>query len=766
MLSGPLPLEEALPLIHQLIDALEYAHEKGIVHRDLKPANIMVTPEGRVKVLDFGLAKAMSADMSMGDPASSPTLTMQASRVGIIVGTAAYMAPEQARGQSVDKRADIWAFGVVVYELVTGRRLFEAPTVSDTLAAVLTREPNLSAAPPSLRRLLRWCLVRDANHRLRDISGARPLLEDEAPPPVPQRWLFAWLWPALAAAGLLASALLAFVHYREAPSDPPLFRFQIPLPEKAVFNGHVSVSPDGRRVAFSARGADGRALIWLHDFDKLESRPLAGTDNGGYMFWSPDSRHLVFSADDKLKRIDLVGGPPQIICDTQIALGGAWTPQDVILFGAVNSGLSRVNASGGRPIPLTHTDPETEINHSHPVLLPDKRRLIYHVTALRRDENAVYVTEFTPGKELPRGKKVTLSHTGAQYVPGPQRTGHLLFVRGTTLMAQAFDEDRLEVSGEAYAVAEQLGSFLSRPFFSVSGNGVLTYWTGGVAVTSLVWCDRQGSRTLVPVQGAFMEVSLAPDGERAALGQRPADSGSYEVTVLDLKRAAPMRITFESQQISSPVWSPDGQKIAYSAMGQIRVKAASGAGAFDTLPLPAGRQWPTSWSRDGKYLLYETLNLETRNDLWVLPMGGKPAPYLNSTAVESQGIFSPDGRFVAYVSTETGRQEVYIQQFPVGSGKWNVSTAGGSWPRWRADGKELFFIDPGRNLMSVTVNPAQEFQISTPVRLFSTDLNIVGRPEYFRYDVAGDGRRFLFNMMNQANSSNPMTVVLNWKGGK
>jgi len=764
---GPIPLAESLRIAKLVGEALDNAHEKGLVHRDLKPANIKITPDGVVKLLDFGLAKA-SQPVVETDPAVPPT------EAGFILGTPAYMSPEQARGHRVDCRTDIWAFGVILWEMLSGRPLFERHTTSDTLAAVLTLDPDFNAVPIQVRRLLRLCMARDTRQRLSHINTALVLLGEEPQPATMARRRLMWLWPAATFLSLLTAALTFIVGPRESNAPDPVVRFQVPLPAKAGFGGHISVSPNGRLIAFSARGADGHTPIWIHNLDKPGSSALPGTNNGGYFFWSPDSRYIAFWADRMLKKVDTAGGPPQEICSTRtIALGGVWRSDGIILFGSADGPLWRVSASGGTPLPITRLDSEADFNQAFPIFLPDGRHLFYHIRSNRLGANAVYVTEFHPDGQLDRGKQVALSQTGAQYVPGRNGKGHLLLLRGTTLMVQEFDEARLQTVGDAHPLLEHVSFRLTYPYFAASGNGVLAWWPDSTGSTSLVWFDRQGNRIGSPLQGEFGDLALAPDGERVAVSQSQGDTDKRDLTVVDLRRAKSTPLTFDAEGVGSPVWSPDGKRIAYSRANftQVRVRQSSGEGSEEDLTLPLGAKYPVDWSRDG-YLLYSVPSQSTQSDLWAFPIDAasadrKPFPYLNTVYREGQGRFSPDGRLVAYVSNETGRDEVWIQQFPAAGGKRQVSTAGGAQPRWRADGRELFFLDdPGRNLMSVTVGARPELRLSAPQRLFDTHQSRRIGFFLFGYDVSRDGHRFLVNAAAPDASPSEINVLLNWQSVK
>ncbi len=547
-LRGRLPLDRALPLIHQLIDALEYAHEKGVVHRDLKPANVKITPEGRVKVLDFGLAKALaSGAAATADSASSPTLTIAATKPGTILGTAAYMAPEQARGHNVDRRADIWAFGVVVWEMLTGRRLFETSTVSDTLAAVLTKEPDFDGVPAKMRRLLRVCLVKDPRKRLSAIGDARLEMDDAAAPATTagrdrSRW-----WPALAALFALVALALAAVHFREKPPPAVPIRFQIPAPEKSSF-GHygMALSPDGRRLAFIANNPDGRSMLWVRPLDSLDAQALPGTEGANFLpFWSPDSRFIGFVVEGTLKKVDASGGPPQTLSEVPGSLiDGSWSSAGTIIL-STSGNLFKVSQAGGVATPLTTPDfSRGEIIPMRPWFLPDGQHLLFVTRGKRPEDRAIYLATLD-GKE--RKRLVSAPQAGAYAPPSTSsKNGHLLFLRGDTLMAQPMDPKRFELAGEPFPVAEQVGSRLAMGFFTVSANGVLAYRSGAGGDVQLAWFDRAGkSQGALGAPSLFDNgLALSPDGKRVAISLG-GQAGNVDLWIVDVERGIPMRFTFD-----------------------------------------------------------------------------------------------------------------------------------------------------------------------------------------------------------------------------
>jgi Tol biopolymer transport system component/tRNA A-37 threonylcarbamoyl transferase component Bud32 len=558
--KGPLPLDEALRITKQIADALEEAHGKGIVHRDLKPGNIKIKPDGTVKVLDFGLVQLnRDREEAALDPANSPTLTMAATQAGMILGTAGYMSPEQARGKQVDKRADIWAFGVVLYELLTGKRLFQGDDVTDTLAAVLRHEPDWEQVPAKVRRLLRRCLAKDPAKRLRDIGDVWELLDEVPQATAPSR---SWLgWGAWGVAGMLAIAL-GFVSYRHVREEPPhVLKMSILPPDKATFkpDSLPAVSPDGRRLAFVAT-LDGKDQLWVRDLDSLAARALTGTDGASYPFWSPDSRTIAFFADGRLKKIEVAGGPALSLCDAAAGRGGTWSNNDVIVFGVAGGGALRVSAAGGSPAPVTILDQVSgETSHRFPWFLPDGRHYLYSTSHLGTpDKNGVYVVDL----DSKNRKLVVTGDSNAVYSP----PGYLLFVREQTLMAQPFDVGKLQTTGDAVPIAEKVDYLSGRNQnqFSVSQTGVLAYTSGGgEGGLQLTWFDRSGKVTgTLGAPSTINWGAISPDGKTVAVDQLDAP-GSNDIWLHDLVRGTISRFTFGPKNNVFPVWSPDGNLIAF-----------------------------------------------------------------------------------------------------------------------------------------------------------------------------------------------------------
>jgi eukaryotic-like serine/threonine-protein kinase len=793
--SGPIPMGEALPIARQICDALEYAHERGIVHRDLKPANVKVTSDDAVKVLDFGLAKALEGDAASIDIATSPTITRMATQAGVLLGTAAYMSPEQAKGRPVDRRADIWAFGCVLYEMLTGEVTFRGESVTDTLAAVIRAEPDWSqlpaATPTRVRVLLQRCLQKDPKQRLQAIGDARISLDEvlsgvPEPSPVTAPQVSASIssralpW-ALLAAAVAALVALALVHFREKPMVAEAVRFEMPLPEKATLPaaGSFAVSPDGRQVAFFAIGLDGVQRIWLRSMDSFEARPIAGseTTNDPPFFWSPDSRYIAFDGGRSLKKIGIFGGNAETLCDLSgFPVGGSWNRDGAIIFGHAAGSIMRVSANGGPASPLTTLDPSRgEIQHILPSFLPDGRHFLYLRYSSRPENSGVYVGSLDARPQEQSSKMLLPTPYGVAYVPSSDSGfGHLLFVRAGTLMMQSFDTSQLELLGEPVTVAEQLGSYREYSFFSASTNGVLVY-RKGTGESQLTTFDRQGKALgTAGERGLYNALALSPDGTRVAVERLDPQNGKEALWLVDLSRSTSTRFTFGSFRVANAIWSPDISRIIFASSPEtngvydLYQKPPSGAKDEELLLKSGESKFPSSLSRDGRFLLYTAGDPKRKYQLWVLPLAGdkKPFPFLQTDFDDWDGHFSPDGHWVAYRSDESGRYEIYVRRFSPDAtaaasdadAKWQVSYGGGSEPRWSVDGKELYYTTLDWKVMAVEVTSKPVFQAGTAKLLFQAPV----QPSRGVGDFTVDGRHFLFLApMGQA----PFTVVLNWQAG-
>ena len=796
---GPVPVEEALKIALQIADALETAHAKGIIHRDLKPANVKVDEQGQVKVLDFGLAKALEGDpTSSGSHPSlmeSPTLTAQMTGHGVLLGTAAYMSPEQARGEAADKRADLWAFGVVLWEMLTGNQLFVGNTLSDTLAGVLRDEPKLEAlpheTPAAARRLVRRCLEKDVHERLSDAATARLELEDAlagrgdleveasagttATTPTWQRIL---PWALLAASAL---ALVAVLMTRGAPEGSPQrqIRLKTELSTDPLFvriGSSVVLSPDGSRIAYVSEGENEVDTLYLRSLDQLDPVEIASGPTGSqpyHPFFSPDGQWLGFTTPTELKKVPITGGTPMALCEVQRGRGATWTRDDVVIFSPAGiSPLHKVSAAGGEPQPLTTFDEERgDISHRWPHALPDGKWVLYTVGSRGMDSADEAVIDAV---NVETGESKTLINGGyyAQYVP----TGHLVFIRDSTLFAVTFDPEKVELTGSPAPVVQGIVTNVAPggAQYSFSNDGTLAYIGGVMEIPTypVVWVDREGATSaLWDAAASYGAPSLSPDGKRLALSVLREDN--WDVWVYDLEREVATRLTFHDGYDADQFWSHDGQYLFFSSdrEGEPRPyrKRADGSGEAESLSESELRFYPLSVSPDGRWAIGESesdnidiviLDLEAKGDL---------EPFLATEFMDRDPHFSPDGRWVAYSSNESGVYEIYVRPFPAAGGRWQVSDGGGRFPRWSGDGSELFYRTNEGLMVAAVKAPGDTFQVGKAETLFEGSYKggmfgiAIGGYIFSDYAVDPAGERFvMFPDTEQRSANTHVTLVFNW----
>lgn len=774
-IAGPLPVEQAIACGVQICEALHAAHRKGIVHRDLKPANILVTKQG-VKLLDFGLAKlaataGVAAVAGAGEQATVAALT----GTHTVVGTPQYMAPEQIEGRDVDPRTDIFAFGCVLYELLTGQRAFDGKTSSSVMAAVLATQPKpieqlIPLTPPALERVVSRCLAKDPEDRwqsardvaaeLRWISQSGSKAGLPAVVSVRRRVRETLAWGAFAVAAVAAIAFGA-AWLGRAPAPPAVVRFPLVTPATLQNLSPPIVSPDGRHIVFAA-DADGKRMLWLRPLDTIDARPMAGTEGVFRPFWSPDSRFVGFIAGGKMKKVDIAGGPPATICDAANG-DAAWSPQGVIVFdGRIADPLRRVDASGGvsKPVVLDAGKPEGTPGAGWPEFLPDGKHFLYTLASGGSAEMTLMVGNIDSGSV----KSLFKTTTRVQYA----EPGYLLFVRDRTLVAQKFDPASLTLSGEPVPLGEGLGSdTVGLASFSVSRTGILVFRGGELTGSRLVWMDRSGKETpLLGGDADYRDTSLSPDGTRLVYDLSEGGGSRGDLWIRDLVRNVSSRFTFDAAAELNPKWSPDGRRVVFTSRakgaGDLYVKDAAGTKEAEPLLVNAEEKYVSDWSADGQYVLYTSRDGgNTDWNVWAVPTAGdrKPIPIAKTQFAELWGTLSPDGKYVAYQSNESGRQEIYVHEFPEARNKWQVSTAGGVEPYWRGDGKELFYRQDTK-LIAVPVQAGATFSAGNPVTLFQTRFS--NSTVRGRYRPSPDGNRFLVLASLARDTEQPASVVLNW----
>jgi serine/threonine protein kinase/Tol biopolymer transport system component len=796
MARGPLAVDEALDVFRQIAEGLEAAHERGVVHRDLKPANVKLTPDGKVKVLDFGLAKAMSpseaASGSEGGLSLSPTLTSAGTRAGMILGTAGYMSPEQARGRPLDRRTDLWSFGCVMYECLTGTRLFRGETVSDSLAAILRKEIDWSelpgGTPPVVRHLLQRCLTRDPRKRLQDAGDARVELEQAIENPsaadpratspdaglsgsAGRRWL---PWIVAAVAVLVAFSFWLRDGTPVSSGASMSRRLTIPVPGPTRFGDLAAsppaISPDGRLVVFGVTDR-GETLLWLRPLNDFHARPIAGTEGAEYAFWSPDSKQIGFFRGGRLKRIELATGREQAIGGegSSYPRGASWNRQGQIIYAPnSNAGIYLIDTAGGEARALTTPDPDIpDSSHRWPWFLPDGEHFIFTLWTndleARQQHGGVYLASLA-GDEPPR--RIAPDASNAAYV----RSGHLLLVRGDNLVVFPFDVADRQVTGEpSVLAADVLGnSSNGHNAFSVSDDGTLVYATGQAFIeSSLRWYDRTGEIADTPVEPApFLRVELASDAKRAA-ATIPGPTGDGEIWIVDLVRGVRTRLVYGSVEHAYPIWSHDGNRILYASQKRAAMdfysRRADGSGDEEDVFIDGQDKVLYDWSRDGRYLAYWPSGAGSGTpDIWIYSVERQSATALISGEPVQEGArFSPDGRWIAYVSDDSGRREVFVQALvgedrTTAGARWQASTGGGDFPHWRDDGGELLYVDPSQKVMAVAIETqGDRLQLAPPVELFTIDGEIVS------VEATGDHRRLLVAAQESAESK-PLHVVLDW----
>jgi len=787
--EGGMPLAETLAIARQIADALEAAHERGVVHRDLKPANIKVRPDGTVKLLDFGLAKSLDgtgmAARPGADVSQSPTLASPAyTQAGMILGTAAYMSPEQAKGKPTDTRTDIWAFGVVLVEMTTGRRPFDGETISDTIATILTREPDLAAVPMPLHRLVRLCLAKDPRARLRHIGDALTLVDSSVPvatPDRPQRGVRVWAALTAVAALVSVAALVWWFFIRPAVVDAPVTRFYVDAPPGAAFNYTYTasaISHDGRQIVFRVATANEAPALWLRPLDALAGKRMAGTDGADFPFWSPDGRSIAFFAAGRLKRVDISSDAPIVICEASDAdstlTGGSWNRDGVILFGAPQ-GLYRVSASASTPTLIAPVNSAAgETGFGSPQFLADGDRFLMFVRTEERKRAGYYVSSLSHPDQrtlllTTRTKAIFVGNENAD-------SSELLYLQDRTLLARRIDQRSLSFKGDPVPIVSDVARFppgFHASFWSSSSGNLIAYRTEASDKPRLIWIDPDGKRqSATGTEDFYTHVRVSPDGTRAAV-ELADGSGNMDVWTWDFARHVKTRQTFDPAPDRAPTWAPNGHDIAFSSLRtgvwQIFRKDVNNGQAEEQLTTGAADKIVPDWSRDGRYIVFIQIGTTTAEDIWALALDGdrQPFPVVQTPAIDTNPALSPDGKWLAFESSQSGKPEVYVTRFPESRNevtarapRWQVSTQGGSRPRWSSDGRALFYVSLDEaSIMRADVRLGAAGLESDAPRLFAevAVMPVARSP----FDVASDGRILLLE--RTINQSAPLAVITNWQ---